>query len=256
MSRVLDLLLPAHGQCRLTYVSATSIKLAPHNGQNLNINGLPEKVPAAGVTVANTGLSASTLYYVYAYMNGASMALELSATGHSTHTNSVEIKTGDSTRTLVGMARTNASSQFVDDEKNICVLSYFNRKRKLGKSKFTASRDLPAATQVFVEVNQEIRVNFLTWADEPVRQAICGGWTVVGLATAYGYSNIDNDTSGQRAWCAHSASTTGTFSSVDERLVAEGYHFGSLTGNCEGGTKATWLGGMNGEVSHVLTVMG
>jgi hypothetical protein len=109
---------------------------------------------------------------------------------------------------------------------------------------------------VFTEVNTEIRINFLTWADEPVRQAICGGWTVTGAATGYGYANIDNDNSGQRAWCSHSANTTGTFSSVDERLVADGYHFGSLTGNCASGTNALWLGGQNGEVSHVLTVMG
>lgn len=256
MSRVLDLIPPAHGQCRLVYVSATSIKLAPYNGLNLNINGNLEKLPAAGVTAVNTGLSNSTLYYVYAYMNAGAVALELSATGHSQHSNGVEIKTGDPSRTLVGMVRTNSSGQFVDDEKNLCVLSWFNRHRKVGKSKFTANRDVAAAALVFSEVNTEIRVNFLTWADEPVRQAICGGFTVVGVGTAYGYANIDNDTSGQRAWCAHSASTTGTFSSVDERTVSEGYHFGSLTGNCEGGTKATWLGGQNGEVSHVLTVMG
>lgn len=258
MSRVLDLLYPAHGQCRLIYASATQIKLSQCNGGLLNINGLPETIPAAGVTAANTGLAASTLYYVYAYMNAGAMALELSTTGHSTHTNGVEIKTGDSTRTLVGMIRTNGSTpgQFLDDATNICVLSWFNRRRKLGKAKFTANRTMTPATNVFTEVNTEIRVNFLTWSDEPVRQAICGGWTVTGAATGYGYANIDNDTSGQRAWCAISSNTTGQFSSIDERLVTEGYHFGSLTGNCESGTNALWLGGRNGEVSQVLTVMG
>lgn len=256
MSRVLDLMLPAHGQCRLTYDSATSLKLSPHNGRNLNINGAVEKIPSAGVTVSNSGLSASTLYYVYAYMNAGTMALELSATGHSQHTNGVEIKTGDSTRTLVGMARTNGSSQFVDDATNVCVLSYFNRRRKLGKSKFTANRSLAPATSVFTEVHTEIRVNFLTWADEPVRQAICGGWYMTGIGIASGYASIDNDTSGQRAWCIHSDTATGTMSSNDERLASEGYHFGSLTGNCQGGTSATWMGGQNGEVSQVLTVIG
>lgn len=256
MSRVLDLLSPAHGQCRLYFVSASSIKLSPHGGQNLNIGGLPQHVPAAGVTASNAALAANTIYYVYAYMNGAGMAMELSTTGHSTHTNGVEIKTGDTGRTLVGMVRTNSSGQFVEDASNVCVLSWFNRRRKLGKAKFTANRIMTPATNVFAEVHTEIRVNFLTWADEPVRQAICGGWLVTGIGTGSGYATIDNDTTGQRAWCMHSDTTTGTFASVDERTVSEGYHFGSLTGNCEGGTNATWLGGRNGEVSQVLTVVG
>ena len=230
----------AHGQCRLTFVSATSIKLAPYNGLNLCINGNLEKQAAAGVTISNSGLSASTLYYVYAFMSSGAVALELSTTGHSTASNGVETKTGDTSRTLVGMCFTNSSSQFQDGGAVIGVLSYFNRQRKLGKAKFTANRTVAASAGVFAEVNAEIRVTFLTWADEPVRQSICGGWTVTGAATGYGYASIDNDTSGQRAWCAISSTTTGQFSSIDERQVSEGSHFGSLTGNCQGGTNAQW----------------
>lgn len=258
MSRVLGLMDARHGQCRLTATSATQLKLSQCEGQVLNIGGLPRIVPAAGVTIANTGLAASTLYYVYAYMNADEMALELSTTGHSTHTNGVEIKTGDNTRTLVGMIRTNGSTpgQFLDNETNICVLSWFNRKRKIGRAKFTANRTMAPATNVFTEIHTEIRVNFLTWADEPVRQAICGSWAVTGAGTGYCYSNLDNDTSGQRAWNCTSSATTTSISSVDERTTTEGYHFGSLTGNMNGGTFCTWLGGQNGEVSQLLTVMG
>lgn len=256
MSRIIDLIRPAHGRCRLTYVSATQIKLVQFHGHLLNINGLPESIPASGVTASNASLAANTVYFVYAYMNGSNMAIELSTTGHATSPTGVETKSGDTSRSLVGMVRTNGSSQFVDDASNICVISWFNRIRRIGKAKFTANRTMTPATNVFTEVNNEIRVNFLTWGNETVRQAICGGWTVTGLATAYGYAAVDSDTSGQRAWCAHSASTTGTFSSVDERIVSEGYHYGTLIGNCEGGTSAIWLGGKNGEVSHILSVMG
>lgn len=246
----------AHGECRLVYVSATQIKLQPCDGRNLNIGGVVRQVPSGGVTISNASLAASTVYFVYAWMNGSNMALELSTTTHAQHTNGVEVKSGDTSRTLVGMCRTNGSTQFQSDDAYIGVISFFNRLRKIGKAKFTANRTLTPATGVFSEVNAEIRVYFLTWADEPVRQSICGGWTVSGAATGYGYANIDNDNSGQRAWCAISSSTTGQFSSVDERLVTEGSHFGSLTGNCEGGTNVLWLGGRNGEVSQVLTVMG
>lgn len=258
MSRVLDLLLPAHGQCRLSAQSGTSLLLYPYGGRNLNINGLPEVIPTAGVTITNATLAANTVYYVYAYMNAGSMALELSVGGHSQHTNGVEIKTGDASRTLVGMIRTNGSTpgQFVDDATNINVLSWFNRRRKVGRSKFTANRTSVGDPSPFGEVNTEIRVNFLTWGDAVVRQSINGGWTTTGGGTNHGYCSIDNDTSGSRQWCSHSAATTGAFSSVDERIVAEGYHYGTLIGKNNGGTNALFLGGQNGEVTQVLTVEG
>jgi hypothetical protein len=53
------LLLPAHGQCRLSVVSATSLKLSPFNGQNLTINGAMGKV-SAGTGTWNFGVQAST----------------------------------------------------------------------------------------------------------------------------------------------------------------------------------------------------
>lgn len=256
MSKVLDLLYPSHGQCRLSFVSSTSVKLSPLGGNNLNIGGLPRKVPEDGVSVSNSGLANSTLYYVYAWIDGSTMALELSATGHSPNTNGVEIKTGDPTRTLVGMVRTTSSGQFADSDANLLVVSYFNRQRKVGRARFTANRNSGADPAPYAEINTEIRVNFLTWADESVRQAICGGWTTNGGGTAHGYCSIDGDTSGDRQWCSHSAPTTGTFSSIDERVVSEGFHYGTLFGKNNGGTSALFLGGQNGEVTQALSVMG
>ncbi|MEB2654919.1 hypothetical protein SOP89_26500, partial [Pseudomonas siliginis] len=109
-----------HGQCRLSYVSGTQLKLSPYNGNNLIINGVPQQIPSAGVTLANTGLAASTKYYVYAYMNAGTMTLEAVTTAHATGTNGVEQKSGDATRTLVGMILTDGSTpgQFVDTPAN------------------------------------------------------------------------------------------------------------------------------------------
>lgn len=256
MNRLLMMLGESHGQCRLTRQDATTLKLLQANGSNLNIAGLPHQIPAAGVTVTNAGLSAETVYFVYAYSNAGAIALELSATGHSTSTSGIETKTGDTTRTLVGMVRTNASSQFVDDDTNICVLSWFNRRRKIGRARFTANRASVADPTDFSEVHTEIRVNFLTWADDAVRQAITGAWTVTGGGTGHGYCSIDGDKTGLRQWASHSASTTGTFASVDERLVAEGYHYGTLIGKNNGGTNALFIGGQNGEITQSVIVMG
>lgn len=101
------------GQCRLVRDSATQLKLNPHNGNLIFINGVGEQVPSAGVVVTNAGLAASTLYYVYAYMNAGVMTLEFSVTASATDTTYGHlIKTADATRSYVGNVRVDAASQF------------------------------------------------------------------------------------------------------------------------------------------------
>jgi hypothetical protein len=103
------------GQCILTYVSATAIRLDPYNGNRIIIDGTVQTIANAGVTLANTGLSASTLYNVYVYMSGSTMTLEASTTGTARDTTTgVQIKSADSTRTFVGSVRTDGSSNFLD----------------------------------------------------------------------------------------------------------------------------------------------
>lgn len=257
MSKVLDLIDAAHGQCRLTYVSATSLKLSPYNGRNLAINGQLQQIPSSGVTVSNSGLAASTVYYVYAYMNGTTMTLELSTTGH-TAANGIETKTGDTSRSLVGMAYTNSSSQFQDGGAVIGVLSYFNRRRKPSRVAFTANRTL-AYNTAYSEVNTELRIGFLTWADETVCQTITGSWAIsVNGSACTCYASIDGSTANPlQAQVTTSTSQLG-FTSSDERLVTEGYHYGTMLGSTylSSGSSATFVGGANGQVSQVLSVMG
>lgn len=190
MSRVLDLLTAAHGQCRLTFVSATQLLLAPHNGRNLIINGALEQLPSGGVTVSNAGLAASTVYYVYARMLAGSVALELSTTGH-TAVDGIRVKTGDATRTLVGMAYTSAGSQFQDGGAVIGVLSYFNRRRKAASGIFTAIRSTSSTTAT--ELSSEIRCTFLLWSDEMVRCRANGGAYVLTSGPGYLYIGIDTN---------------------------------------------------------------
>jgi hypothetical protein len=45
-----------HGQCRLAATSGTLLTLSPYNGNNIIISGVPQQIPAAGITLANTGL--------------------------------------------------------------------------------------------------------------------------------------------------------------------------------------------------------
>lgn len=117
------------GQVQLTYVSSTQIKLERCGGKWLWINGKNESVPSSGPTASNTGLTAGTLYYVYAYMNSGTMTLELSTTvpvADSTY--GVMVKTGDGTRTLVGAVYTDAGTPgtFLNDITHAWVRSWYH----------------------------------------------------------------------------------------------------------------------------------
>src|SRR3954464_2167217 len=72
-----------HGQCRLVYIDANTIRLMPYDGNRLFIGNAAQVVPSAGVALAVAGLTAGARYYIYAWMNGAAMTLETSATGHA-----------------------------------------------------------------------------------------------------------------------------------------------------------------------------
>lgn len=145
----------SHGQCYLSYASTTTIKLERYRGPGgLIIDGAVVQVPSAGVTgdsadcyvagVSGQTLAASTLYQVYAFMNGAVMTLDF-ITGGSTATdsNGVVTRSGDSTRTLVGYVYTNGSGGFTAATADYLIRSWFNSRpasvQATASSSYTAS---------------------------------------------------------------------------------------------------------------------
>ncbi len=221
-----------HGQCRLVK-SGANLLLSPFNGNKLIIGGFAQSIPSAGVSLAPTGLTPSTLYYVYAYLVGATVTLEASATGHSTDaTTGVEIKTGDATRTLVGMAYVIAGPAFADTAAQRFVISWFNRRAISGSAKFTALRTMGSSS--FVEINTEIRNQFLTWGDEAVSATYCGSWYSAGVSpnvatTAIGYDGTATRSNGVGR-IPQVENNTAPVSVADSRVLSEGLHYATLIG--------------------------
>lgn len=232
----------AHGQCRLSK-SSTNLLLSRFNGKNLIINGVQETIPSAGVTLAATLLAANTTYYIYAYMNSGTMTLEPSTTGHATDsTTGVEIKSGDATRTLVGMARTDAGMAWIDTDANRLVASWFNRKPVRGAATFTANRST-TNTGAASEINSEIRNNFLCWGDTV--QASCSGNknnNTSGSATVT-IINLDGTTglSSQTMQAPANSYQTNAGSTV-YHTPSEGFHYHTIFGRVDGNTGA-WQSG-------------
>ena len=152
-----------YGQCKLTK-SGANLLLSPFNGNRITINGAICVIPAAGVTLAPTALAVGANFYIYAFMSGATLTLEASATGHSTDAaTGVEIKTGDATRALVGFARTIAGPAWQDTASQRFVLSWFNR------DSIDCSSALTAATGnvggAYTEISTLLRCEILHWAN-------------------------------------------------------------------------------------------
>ena len=152
-----------HGQCRLTATSGTVLTLAPFNGNNVIVNGVYVQLPAAGLTISNTGLAASTLYYVYLGGTTGALSLTLSTTGHTLQANGVVTQTGNTALTLVGMIYTSSATpgQFVSTPQNQLTRDWFQR-RRLSISTGTASNSTSSTTYVAMGTI----VQLLAWADE------------------------------------------------------------------------------------------
>ncbi|WP_322029103.1 hypothetical protein [Paraburkholderia sp. J76] len=238
--------LAAHGQCRLSYASATALILKPYNGQCLNIDGTVQQIPRAGVTLPNTGLAASTLYYIYAAWSGNAIALSASTTGHSTAANGVETMTGNAALTLVGMCYTNASAQFVQTSTIQTVRSYFNRPACL----------LATATFVNSTTNQSATAlgggfAWLSWADEqPFIQAV--GYAANGTAgCGWGAAlSIDGTTGSSTTATATSVGANATAALLSSNVppAAEGYHSGQLYGYANSGGNASFTWAVQGRI--------
>lgn len=248
-----------NGQCQLQFVSGTSLKLAALNGQSIQIAGVSSSIPSAGVLSGNptTGsnyvngvaaqtLSASTVYLVCVFNNAGTLTLDfLTTLTHAPDTTAgnigVEVATGLTTRTVVGMIRTNATPNFVNSVTQRFVISWFQRRDLALLNGFTANRTTTSAT--YVELNSEIRCEFLTWADEAVTlamDAIASGSTADDRYLAI---SIDASTTPEDAQTfVGSASTISQGLALVKGSLTEGYRFATLLGSIGGGATLTARG--------------
>ncbi len=238
-----------HGQCVLER-SGADLVLKPVNGNKLIVNGAVETVPAAGVTLSAAGLTPDTTYYIYAYINTGAMTLEASATGHSTDaTTGVEIKTGDATRTLVGMARTITGPAWQDAAAQRFVRSWFNRGATGGSNAFAADRTTTSTS--YVEMSSTERVSFLTFAGETVRLQTSGKMqsSYSGYDIMYGSIGIDSATPEDCVCIGDDTSASGSTPlsvSLVKSGLAEGYHYATILAKKTQSSTLTLLGAASG----------
>jgi len=162
-----------HGQCRISVVSPSVLRLLPFNGNSLIIHGVPQKIPVAGVSLSSAGLSPDTGYYIYAYMQGEGMALECTTTGHTVDVQGVQVRLDRQDRTLVGWTKTSTSSTFsVDTGAAIWTMNWFNKRQKSIVA--SSSADISFTNKVMSELSSTLRAIAPAWAGEFCTSSING----------------------------------------------------------------------------------
>lgn len=248
-------LLYAHGRCRLSYQSSTALILTPYNGNTIVVNGQVVTIPSAGVTVGAPG-GTSTVFYIYAYISSGTLALEASTEVHVTDsTTGVEIKFGDATRTLVGMARSSVvPNQWQQTTSYKSVLSYFNRVENVVS--VAAGSTLTTTSTSYAELSAGVRCQWLTWADEPVKFTVNG--SCINSSTFITRTSIGVDgTTPQDVMASMTGTEYSNLGISHANTFSEGYHYSTVLGRVSGGT-GTWLGSAStGErTTHQAIVMG
>ncbi|KQV27610.1 hypothetical protein ASC97_04330 [Rhizobium sp. Root1203] len=239
------------GQCRL-FLDGANIRLIRDKGRLLTINGAHYVIPAAGVALAATGLTPSSLYYIYAYINAGNLALEASATGHSIDAaTGVEIKTGDATRTLLGMVRPVAGPAFADSPTQRFVRSWFNRSTARLKNEFSTGRSTTSITSV--EINSEIRCEFLSWLNDLTRAAFTSSCSVSGAGVRQGSSICFDGIYSLGVELVPSDTGAHVVAVNTNAELSEGYHYATIYGVTSSGT-SNWRTGTSLASAPSLTV--
>ena len=237
--------------CGLLAKSGANIALTPMNGNVLTIGGVNATIPDVGVTLAPTGLTVGTLYYIYAVQtNGVVTSLEASTTAYAV-VQGLLIKTGDPTRRFVGMVRPIAGPAFSDLPAQRFVRSWLNRRRVMLQGAAMPATGNTNASTVRVETNSAVRVEFLLFGDESADLSSTGTvYNNTSGQSTYSSIGLDSTTAGPFGESGGvSLSSSGADITAGVRVVvgpnlSEGYHFATILGRVSGGV-GTWYAGTN-----------
>lgn len=261
---------------RLVFVSGTAIKLSPFKGRGISVktaggvwqirdissSGISSGNPTTASNfvngVAAQTLAANTTYLVCVFDNAGTLTLDFRTTiTHTQDTDTgVEIATGLPTRTVVGLVRTNATPNFQDDNTLRGVISWFNKRNVPILNSFSVDRNTNSTS--YIEINTEIRANFVCWGDEACQIVISGGvFSGVVGQTCHTGIGIDSTTVAEDVIALHGQASNGNGNPALSlyKTLAEGFHFATLLGkSSSGAANANW-GGTAGDDRTTLSVL-
>lgn len=240
------------GQCYFQRTTNTTATLVPQGGDIVKLNGVPRKIPAAGIMIditncyvngtAGQTLIANTDYNVYLFEVSGTLTLGCRTGVGSGHIASptagnvgVEVRnasgTPDNTETLVG--KINPASGPLLSAQGSNIVSWFN-KRQIVVAGLAVSTPPQASTSTYVELISTARVGFLSWGTDVVMcDATADGATnntnggSAGLRT--GPDGVNNVGLGSTGYSASAGQNFGLYAQT-KAVFAEGFHYNTVMG--------------------------
>jgi hypothetical protein len=214
----------------------------PYRGNLITVNGAQCTVPDAGVTLAATGLTPNHLYYIFAVATaGVVTSLEAGDSGSIAHATSttagnkgVEIKSGDDTRTLVGMARVISGPAWQDSAAQRFVVSWFNRRGiSCNGGSVTISGSIGSGLG---ERTSSSRCEFLAWSDEAVFAQCQVSMRSTSNGTLSSRVDIDGATFGDTVIPDGVANLFSLANAIFVTSLGEGYHYSTWDAAVQNGS--------------------
>lgn len=222
----------------------------------------PKTIADAGITVACTGLTASTAYYLYVYdsdANGTADALDLSTTGTTTQ-NGVLVKSGATSRLLIALCRTDGSGNVLttaQDASQQLVCNIYN-KRLIGLVKSDATSSWTYNSTTFRSGNNSTsnRVQFVSDGGSGV-VAILSASAAGDASNGYGILGLGLDSTSTNSASINPAMASNSGGLVAPSLAvyigtpSSGFHFIQWLEAASAGT-VTFIGTATNRVSGLV----
>ena len=146
----------------------------------------------------SSSVSASTLYYIYLWNTSGTWVLDADTTGHATDSSSgIEIKSGDNTKTLVGMIHTDANKHVImtggqtsSAGDTNTVATWDNRIPTVTRCSYSSTASISGGGTP-TEVSSQNRCNFMSWGDGATFVSPQDGYTSVTGAGLEVYLRLD-----------------------------------------------------------------
>lgn len=235
----------------------STLYLTPYIGNRLGLyyNSKWNLYESAEVSVSLVGLTASTVYDVFAYWSGSAVVLETVAWTNLTtratgivRQDGVWAKSGDTTRRYIGTIIINASGGQTDD--SFTKRFVWNLQNKVMRPCFTTNTNAnwtysTAAYREFNGGSGQLRFEFVCGLPSSV--AALHGGRLVGSSGNNGYSgtNLDSTTGINLGWITVFGNVVNyaTLTGHVRRDVTIGYHYITQTEYCSSGTISSYGNG-------------
>lgn len=216
----------------------------------VKIAGITYRLPPLGITQANTAcfvngvggssLAVNTTYLVCLFVNAGALTMDFLTTLTNVRdatpgNEGVQICSGDSSRSVIGMVRTGATSQFVDTRNQRFVRGWFNRSAKMMGNDWAFRTLAPTS---YADITPDEHVEFVSFAGDVAQMSATFSFSSNYYTAVYNVLFIDDVASAAADYAVSVISNVDPqmYGSAHEVNVinawepTDGFHYISLAG--------------------------